>query len=31
MTTPAPNCNPPYTIDRRGRLHAKPECSPKAP
>jgi serine/threonine-protein kinase len=28
-TTAAPNCNPPYTVDRRGRLRAKPECSPK--
>ncbi len=29
-TAAKPDCNPPYTIDKRGRLHAKPECSPGA-
>jgi hypothetical protein len=23
---PAPNCNPPFTVDANGVKHAKPEC-----
>jgi serine/threonine-protein kinase len=26
ITKPAPNCNPPFTVDSNGMKHAKPEC-----